>query len=845
MRRLVLAVALLLGTTLLPAASQEPSGGWESERRAFLDDGAGLLWGREQRRRLAAVDERRGRELIAELLADPVPATPVNELTEGVRRRLLLARRESLSLLDERARLVFLHGPPDRREEVECGQTFVPLEIWHYESLARDLVLYEPGPRQAWRLWLPLDSKRVLYNREMEYWMEQWEQLSGRRPARFDERLCPQARAVDAVTGVEALSGYRDSRPDNRELLALLEPPSDLVAWSVRAAVTPVPESPPELPVDAVRLSFPERVRQRLVARVQVELPADAALGVRTVEEPVAGGQETKEREETALTLEGVLEQEGEIFDTFRVRFRRDPVPAGRPVALVFERRLRPRHEYLMRLRLTDEVTGAEALVTRPVRVPEEARSIEEVPLPESAVVAFAEELSRRRIAGRDALFLAPPEAEIVSGLWRAEALVSGERIQRVAFLVDGKEQLIRTAPPYSAEVRLASVPRMQVVRAEGYDADGALVAADQVVLNQPRGAFAVSILEPVRGAAVSGKTRVVAEVIVPEEKAVDSVEFLVDDRVVATLHEPPWETEIEAPGDDAVSYLAVVATLEDGSRAEDLRFLNAPRFGEEVEVDLVELFTTVLDGSGTPVPDLPESDFKVLEEGAPREIRRFEHVDDLPLTLGFVVDTSTSMASALPEARRAAVSFLENLVEPEDRVFLLTFAGKPFLAAPPTDDVGAVETALEEMRSMGWTSLHDAVAAGLHVFRGARGRRAMILLTDGDDTSSTAPFRDVLEFAKRSGVAIYTVGLQVSAFELSVRKKLGRLAEETGGRSFYIERSEQLAGVYGEIERELRSQYLLAYLSAGPLPDGSPRPVEVVVRGGKLKSRTTRGYTP
>jgi VWFA-related protein len=298
-------------------------------------------------------------------------------------------------------------------------------------------------------------------------------------------------------------------------------------------------------------------------------------------------------------------------------------------------------------------------------------------------------------------------------------------------------------------------------------------------------------------------------------------------------------------PGGTDVSYLAVVATLEGGSRAEDVRFLNAPRFGDEVEVDLVELFATVVDGSGAPVPGLSRSDFEILEEGRAREIRRFEHVDDLPLTLGFVVDTSTSMASSLPEARAAAVSFLDNLVEPEDRVFVLTFASKPFLAAPPTDDVRAVEAALDRMQSMGWTSLHDAVAAGLHIFRGARGRRAMILLTDGDDTSSSAPFRDVLEFARRSGVAVYSVGLQISGIDLAVRKKLGLLASATGGRAFYIGRADDLVGVYDQIERELRSQYLLAYLSEGVLADGTAPAVEVVVREGRLKSRTTRGYTP
>lgn len=844
MGRFALAAGLALGlvSTVLPAEPLPED--WETVRREFLGDGAGLLLGHDQRDAFAAMGEEEGRRFIASFLADPIAKTEVNELVEGVRRRLVLAHREHLSLLDERARLVFLHGPPDQREVVECGQTFVPLEIWHYRSQPHPLVLYEPEPRQAWRLWLPLDSKRVLYNHEMEYWLDQWEQLSGVRPARFDLRFCPQGRAVDEATGVEALSGYSEERPDSRELHSLLEPPEDLIAWARRAAAEEV-TAPVELPVDAVRVGFPERVRQRLVTRVQLELPPNAGLGTRTIEEPVDGGADTRERTETSVVLDGVVEQEGRVFETFRVRFRRDPVPPDRPVALVFERLLRPRHAYFLRLRLTDEVTGAEALVGRAVTVPATASEVAEVPLPEAAVVAFAEEVSRRRLAGADALLLAPPEEEIVSGVWRAEALVTGERIERVVFLVDGKQQLISTAAPFSAEVRLATVPRMQVVRAEGYDAAGALVAADQVVLNQPRGEFAVNILEPARGTTVEGPTRAVAEVIIPEEKSIDRVEFLVDDEPVASLTEPPWEAELDAPDGDSVSYLAVVATLEDGSRAEDLRFLNTPRFGEEVEVDLVQLFTTVLDGSGTPVPDLEQADFEVLEEGHPVEIRRFEHVDDLPLTLGFVVDTSTSMASSLPEARRAAVAFLDHLVEPEDRVFVLTFASQPFLAAPPTDDVRAVEAALDRMRSMGWTSLHDAVAAGLHVFRGARGRRAMILLTDGDDTSSSAPYRDVLEFARRSGVAVYAVGLQVSPFDLGVRKKLGRLAEETGGRSFYISHADELAGVYGQIERELRSQYLLAYLSAGPLPDGSPRPVEVVVRGGRLRSRTTHGYTP
>jgi VWFA-related protein len=106
-------------------------------------------------------------------------------------------------------------------------------------------------------------------------------------------------------------------------------------------------------------------------------------------------------------------------------------------------------------------------------------------------------------------------------------------------------------------------------------------------------------------------------------------------------------------------------------------------------------------------------------------------------------------------------------------------------------------------------------------------------------------PFRDSLEFARRSGVTIFAVGLDVGALERGVRNKLTNLAEETGGRVFFISKAQELTGVYREIEEELRSQYLVAYASDNPEPDGQFREVEVEVRSGKLKARTIRGYYP
>ncbi len=459
--------------------------------------------------------------------------------------------------------------------------------------------------------------------------------------------------------------------------------------------------------------------------------------------------------------------------------------------------------------------------------------------------MAMGETLSRQAIAGRDSLLLIPPPGEVVLGLWRAEVLVTGTRIVKVKFVVDDVVQMTRNSRPFTAELRLGQYPVEQFIRAEGYDETGELVASDEVIINQPRGAFRVRILEPASGAAVSGRILSTAEVTVPEERRVESVEFKVNDAAVATLERPPWQAEIDVPAGGSMAYLSVTAILDDGSRSEEVRFLNSPQYLEEVNVKLVELFTTVTDKSGRLVKGLTQEEFKVTEDKRPQTISKFELVENLPLTLGIVVDTSSSMADSLSEAKQAALGFLHNMITLRDKVFAISFSNQPELLIPATDDVEAVEDALEKLVSTGWTTLHDAVVTSLYYFRGVRGRRAMVLLSDGDDTASAMAFRDALEYARRSGVTIYTIGLNVGKLQTGVRGKLNDLAKETGGRSFFISRAAELATVYREIEEELRSQYLVAYSSDRPEQDGQFRQVEVEVRGGKLKTRTISGYYP
>ncbi len=836
------ALALAAGLpAALPAIADEGPLAWPEEQRAFFQDGPGLLFSADQRTRIEAMGDGERGAFIDEFLArDPDPSTADNELVEAIRRRRSLVRQEGLSPADVRAQLLFLHGPPEERLVVECGAVFRELEIWRYAFMGGvEAVVYRPAPTLPYRLWLPFDSMRALYTEEMEYWMLQLEEL-GRRGLgiSFLRKSCSEAQRVTEATGIEGLYGFAKDRPTSAQLERLLDPPDDVAAWALAAVSGSRGEAPAELPVEELKILFPDEYRQRIVSRFFVTLPAGVEL------EPTAGTEE--DEPELRLGVDGIVEQDGVVFDTFRTLFRLAPPGEEAPVALVVERNLRPGRTFLLRLRIRDEVGGAEAFLARAFTVPDEPVPVDEPPLPEEAVVALGEELAKRRIGGADSLVLVPPETDVVIGLWRAEALVTGERIQKVAFLVDGEQQLARSRPPFSVEIRLAPEPREQVVRAEGYDQDGELVAADEVVLNQPTGSLRVRILQPGRGVETGSEVRAEAEVVVPEGLRVESLEFLVNEVVQATLQRPPWEARVSVPEGEEVVYLTVVATLDDGSRAEDVRFLRAPKYLEEVEVNLVELYTTVTNRSGRLVKGLTREQFRVLEDGRPQEISRFELVEDLPLTLGITIDTSGSMAQALQEAQLAGRAFLDNLITPKDRYFVVAFSDRPTLVMAPTDDVTASEGMLEDLRSEGWTALHDAIVTSLYYFRGVRGRRAMVLLSDGDDTASSIAFREALEYARRSGVSIYTVGLNVGTLDVSVRRKLSTLAEETGGRSFFISEAAELTTVYDEIEDELRSQYLIAFApDRPPTSEDEFREVEVEVLERGLKARTIRGYYP
>ena len=836
---LALSFTLCLLATLALGADDGDHALLPEAERAFLDDGPAWLLPDAERKALLAMDSaERAKWIEAFLARDPVASTSDNELVEGIERRRRLALTEATTFLDDRARLLFLNGKPVERTPIRCDQTFVPLEVWWYgpPETSPGYVVYQPRPGNPYRLWLPLDSKRVLYGGEMQRWLEEVAEITGGKGGpRFDRRLCKQTDLVDRVTGVDGLFGFHEDRPSNDSVMQIMAPPKDLGAWAAAAYVTALPEEVKELRIAGPpEVYFPEAKSQRMVTRLVLRLPE--ASGVEVFRED--------EKAETRIKIDGVVEHDGDLFEEFHMRFQ-VPVPGEEtpPLVLLLDRLLRPAETFLIRMKIHDEIGGAEAYANLGFRVPVNAQAAAD--LPTDITVAQGVDVEPDRVPGVDSLVIVPPETDVVLGLWRVETLISGERISKVIFLVDGKPQYTKTQSPFQAEVRLAKYPTEQVVRVEGYDTQEQLVAFDEVVLNQQRGQLEVRITEPKAGIATAGNVRAKASIVIPEERRLERVEFLVDDKLVQTLAKPPWEADVPVPAtasENDVHYITVAAFLDDGTRAEDVQFLNNPDYLEEVEVDLVELYTTI---EGQAPPELTKADFSVFEDGRPQQIVKFELVRDLPITIGVTIDTSGSMIESIGEAKRAAIDFLESVVTPKDQVFAVSFSNHPVLLMTRTSDVGAVAKALDGLHAVGNTALHDAVVTSLYYFRGVRGRRALILLSDGEDTSSTIQFRDALDYAKRSGVVIYPIGLNIGMTALSVREKLGSLAQTTGGRVFYISKAFELQGVYDQIEEELRSQYLIAYASDAPRSSSNQfRTIEVKTKG-KFKARTIAGYYP
>jgi VWFA-related protein len=437
---------------------------------------------------------------------------------------------------------------------------------------------------------------------------------------------------------------------------------------------------------------------------------------------------------------------------------------------------------------------------------------------------------------------LEPPVGLHVGGL-RVGAVVEGESVARVQFLLDGRVVMSKTRPPYSVPLNLGDGPRPHEVMAIAFDVEGHELARDRMSLNRGPHRFAVRLIAPLSGHSYIGSLVAKVEATVPIGEELERIDFFVGEELAGTASVPPYEVEVRLPSSDQ-TYMRAVGHLADGSQAEDLVPINTPREMEELDISFVELFTTVLDRRRQPVEGLEVDSFRVFEDGVPQTIRRFESVLDRPVHVGVLLDTSTSMQEEIREALKAAKTFFERIIRPRDRATMIIFSDEPEVRAPFSNDIELLSAGLGDIEAEGETTLYDSLAFSLYYFGGLKGKRAIILLTDGADSRSRFGLSEVVEFAQRLGVAIYPIGIDVGARDFEAESGLRRMASATGGSAFFIERAKELDSVYFRIEVELRSQYLIGYQSTSTVPEAFRR-VEVDLVESGLSAHTIPGYFP
>jgi Ca-activated chloride channel family protein len=202
-------------------------------------------------------------------------------------------------------------------------------------------------------------------------------------------------------------------------------------------------------------------------------------------------------------------------------------------------------------------------------------------------------------------------------------------------------------------------------------------------------------------------------------------------------------------------------------------------------------------------------------------------------------------MSETLPTVQKVVLGFLRDLLRPRDRAYIEIFSDRPDMLAGFTADFQVIENALLALYADRSTAFYDAVIMGLFQFSGVTGRRAMVVLTDGEDTASKSSFDETLGYAQRMGVTIYTIGIDIGQTQIATRWQLSRLASATGGQSFFVNVGSELDRIYAEINRELRTQYVLAYTSNSEAPADQLRKIKVEVDRPRVKVRTITGYYP
>jgi Ca-activated chloride channel family protein len=261
----------------------------------------------------------------------------------------------------------------------------------------------------------------------------------------------------------------------------------------------------------------------------------------------------------------------------------------------------------------------------------------------------------------------------------------------------------------------------------------------------------------------------------------------------------------------------------------------------------LVLLHASVVDKNGRLVTNIPQSAFKVFEDGIEQQLKLFRR-EDVPVSMGIIVDNSGSMTSKRTKVAAAALELVKQS-NPDDEVFIVNFNDDAHFDQPLTNDVKKMQAALARMEARGGTAMRDALSKSIEYVKrnGKKDKKILVVVTDGNDNSSDISLEQLLRQAQSSDVVIYCIGLlnEEEAREARAAKRaLKALAEASGGLDYYPKSVSDVEEITPRVAHEIRSQYILGYTSSNQALDGAFRQIKVTVNGfGRPTVRTRNGY--
>jgi len=318
----------------------------------------------------------------------------------------------------------------------------------------------------------------------------------------------------------------------------------------------------------------------------------------------------------------------------------------------------------------------------------------------------------------------------------------------------------------------------------------------------------------------------------------------------------PPWAqksksgvTNGSAPSTTPTGEPGKIVQPTPPSTPDDSQDPSKQRGRIQVTVNLVNVLVSVLDENNRPAPDLPREAFQLFEEGVQQEINIFEPETSQPLDIALMIDASLSAHKEISFEQEAAAHFIRQVLRPSDRLSVFSFDESVSQRASFSDNVPALQEAVRKIPDGAGTSIYDAVLLGSHALaqRGDDRRRVIILVTDAGETTSRTDFDSARKAAVRANALIYTIVVRPvkneSGRNTAGEHALETMTDTTGGAMFYPDTTQELPAIFDRIDRELRTQYRLAYYPNPRGPANTYRSIVVTVTPATYKVRHRRSY--